>query len=120
MEEKVQEVLNCAIDRVNELLPTGEPLSKEKDTVLLGQGGEMDSTGFVNLVVAIEEELEKQLGVRASLADEVMGGDGVLTVGGLHEMLRWIVRDHKPCTQLAAEEDIDAIQRPRTPGGACG
>lgn len=96
MEEKVQELLNCAIDRVNELLPTGEPLSKEKDTVLLGQGGKLDSMGFVNLVVAIEDELENQLGIRAALADEMMGGDGVLTVGGLHEMLRRIVRDHKP------------------------
>lgn len=96
MEEQVQDVLNYAIDRVNELLPTGEPLSKEKDTVLLGQGGKLDSMGFVNLVVAIEEELEKQLGVRAVLLDEVMGGDGVLTVGGLHEMLGRIVRDHKP------------------------
>jgi acyl carrier protein len=96
MEEKVEKVLNCAIDRVNELLPTGEPLSKEKDTVLLGQGGNLDSMGFVNLVVAIEEELEKQLGVKAALSDEVMGGDRVLTIGGLDEMLRRIVRDHKP------------------------
>jgi acyl carrier protein len=96
MEEKVREVLNCAIDRVNELLPTGEPLSKENDTVLLGQDGNLDSMGFVNLVVAIEEELETQLGVKVSLSDEVMGGDGVLTVGGLHELLQRIVRDHKP------------------------
>jgi acyl carrier protein len=96
MEEEVQSVLNGAIDRVNELLPTGEPLSKEKDTVLLGQGGKLDSMGFVNLVVAIEEELENQLGVRATLVDEMMGADRVLTFGGLHEMLRRIVRDHKP------------------------
>ncbi len=95
MEEKVQQVLNSAIDRVNELLPTGEPLSKEKDTVLLGQGGKLDSTGFVNLVAAIEEELEKQLGINVALVDEVMGGDGVLTIGGLYEMLGRIVRDHK-------------------------
>ncbi len=96
MAEEVEKVLNCAIDRVNEVLPTGEPLSKEKDTVLLGQGSKLDSMGFVNLVVAIEEELEKQLGVRATLVDEVMGGDGVLTVGELHEMVGRIVRDHKP------------------------
>jgi D-alanine--poly(phosphoribitol) ligase subunit 2 len=96
MEEKVEKVLNCAIDRVNELLPTGEPLSKEKDTVLLGENGNLDSMGFVNLVVAIEDELEKQLGVKVVLSDEVKGGDRVLTVGGLHEMLGRIVRDHKP------------------------
>jgi acyl carrier protein len=96
MEEKVSKVLSCAIDRVNELLPTGESLPKEEDTVLLGQGGKLNSMDFVNLVVAIEEELEKQLGVRAALVDEVMVGNGVLTVGGLNEMLRRIVRDHKP------------------------
>jgi acyl carrier protein len=96
MEEKVSKVLSCAIDRVNELLPTGESLPKEEDTVLLGQGGKLNSMDFVNLVVAIEEELEKQLGVRAALVDEVIVGNGVLTVGGLNEMLRRIVRDHKP------------------------
>jgi acyl carrier protein len=95
MDEKVQEVLNCAIDRLNELLPADEPLSKEKNTVLLGQGGKLDSTGFVNLVVAIEEELENQLGVTAALVDEVMAQDGVLTVGTLHEMLVRIVHNHK-------------------------
>jgi acyl carrier protein len=96
MEDKVQEVLNCAIDRVNELLPTGEALSKENDTILLGQGGQLDSMSFVNLVAAVEEELEKQIGVRAVLTDEVMGENEVLTVGRLHEMLRRIVRDHTP------------------------
>jgi acyl carrier protein len=96
MKEIIENVLNCAIDRVNELLPTGYPLCKEKDTVLLGKGSTLDSMGFVNLVVAIEEELETQLGVKASLSDEVMGGDGELTVGELHELLQRIVRYHQP------------------------
>ncbi len=96
MQEKVENVLNAAIDRVNELLPTGEPLSKQSHTVLIGHGGSLDSMGFVNLVVAIEEELEDQLGVKADLSDKMMEGDGVLTVGRLREMLRQIVHDHIP------------------------
>ena len=91
----MQQLLHCAIDRVNELLPTGEPLSKENDTVLLGQGSKLDSMGFVNLIAAIGEELEKQFGVNTALVDAVMGGEGALTAGGLHEILRQIVCDNR-------------------------
>jgi acyl carrier protein len=96
MENKVENVINCAIDRLNELLPTGESLSKEKTTTLLGQGGRLDSMGFVNLLVALEEELEKQLGITATLADEVtMDGQGLSTVGELHELLARVVRSRR-------------------------
>jgi len=97
MENKVENVINCAIDRLNELLPTGESLSKEKTTTLLGRGGRLDSMGFVNLLVALEEELEKQLGITATLADEVtMDGQGLGTVGELHELLIRVVRSRRP------------------------
>lgn len=94
MDGQVERVLSCAIDCVNELLPDDEPLSKEKGTVLLGQDGQLDSMGFVNLVAAVEEELEKQLGIRSVLVDELMKVNGILTVGGLHELLERIVRNH--------------------------
>ena len=96
MENKVENVINCAIDRLNELLPTGESLCKEKTTTLLGRGGRLDSMGFVNLIVALEEELEKQLGITATLADEVtMDGQGLSTVGELHEVLAQVVRSRR-------------------------
>jgi len=96
MENKVENVINCAIDRLNELLPTGQSLPKERTTTLLGRGGRLDSMGFVNLVVALEEELEKQLGITATLADEVMlDGQGLSTVGELHEVLARVVRSRR-------------------------
>jgi acyl carrier protein len=92
MEDKIQNIVSCAIDRVNELLPTSQSLPKERTTALLGRGGRLDSMGFVNLVVALEEELEKQLGINATLADELMtDGQGLSTVGELHELLARVV-----------------------------
>jgi acyl carrier protein len=97
MEDKIQNIVSCAIDRLNELLPTGQSLPKERTTTLLGRGGRLDSMGFVNLFVALEEELEKQLGITATLADEVMmDGQGLSTVGELHELLIRVVRSRRP------------------------
>jgi len=92
MDDAIERVVNSAIDCVNELLPDDEPLSKKRDTVLLGPDGLLDSMGFVNLVAAVEEQLERQLGLQSVLGDELMKVDGALTVGELHEILHRIVR----------------------------
>jgi acyl carrier protein len=97
MEAKIQNIVSGAIDRLNELLPTGQSLPKERTTTLLGLGGRLDSMGFVNLLVALEEELEKQLGITATLADEVtLDGQGLSTIGELHEFLAQVVRSRRP------------------------
>jgi len=93
MDGAAERVVNSAIDCVNEVLPDDEELSKEKNTVLLGQDGQLDSMGFVNLVAAIEDQLEKQLGITSVLVDELMKMDGTLTVGELHEIVLGIIRD---------------------------
>ena len=96
MEDKIQNIVNCAIDRLNEVLPTCQSVAKERSTALLGRDGCLDSMGFVNLLVALEEELEKQLGVTATLADEVMlDGQGLSTIGELHELLARVVRSRR-------------------------
>lgn len=87
MDGAVERVVNSAIDCVNELLPDDEPLSKERDTVLLGPDGRLDSMGFVNLVAAVEEQLENQLGIQSVLGDELTKVEGSLTVGDLQEIL---------------------------------
>jgi D-alanine--poly(phosphoribitol) ligase subunit 2 len=40
------------------------------DTELFGESGLLDSVGLVSLVVAVEQELEDELGVHVGLADE--------------------------------------------------
>jgi acyl carrier protein len=96
MEEKIQNVVSRAIDRLNELLPTGQSLPNARTTTLLGRGGRLDSMGFVNLLGALEEELEQQLGITATLANEVTDGDGFSTVEELHEILVRVVRRRPP------------------------
>ena len=40
------------------------------DTVLLGEGGAVDSLGLVRLVMAVEQKIEDAFGVPVSLTDE--------------------------------------------------
>jgi acyl carrier protein len=41
-----------------------------RDTLLFGDAGLLDSVGLVSLIVAIEQEIENDLGVSIVLADE--------------------------------------------------
>lgn len=87
IEDEVQECIDCAIDRLNDLLPPGGTLPKSRETILLGPDSRLDSMGFVNLVVALEDEYSERFGRQVSLADDMNAGDGVRTVDDLHRLL---------------------------------
>jgi acyl carrier protein len=88
MQKKIENIVDRAIDRLNEVLPAGEPITRSLDTVLLGEGGRLDSMGFVNLVVALEDELEAQLGTKLDMAEELLAaGKEIRTVADLEELL---------------------------------
>ncbi|MDO8488561.1 MAG: hypothetical protein Q7S42_00385 [Candidatus Omnitrophota bacterium] len=59
-----------AIDEVNSLLPKDRRINKDAHTILSGTGATLDSLSLVNLVVAVEQEIEKSLGKSIILADE--------------------------------------------------
>src|SRR5204863_1498076 len=69
--DQVKNVLFAAIDALNEQLPPESRLEKNSDTVLLGKDGKLDSVGFINLIVLIEEKFQEQLGVSLSMTDEL-------------------------------------------------
>ena len=48
----------------------GARVPAQADTVLMGEGGALDSLGLVRLVMAIEQKLEDAFGVPVSLTDE--------------------------------------------------
>ena len=73
-------------------------------TLLLGQGGRLDSMGFVNLIVALEEELKAKLGIEASMADELMATDGVLSVGDLFEIVSRVVGASQTAGGMASSD----------------
>lgn len=96
MEEKVENIVNNAVDAVNALLPTSEMLSKDRSTVVQGDGARLDSMGFLNLLVALEDEIDSQLGFRITLAEAVLpGGKRAYTLGDIHATLIQLIADRR-------------------------
>ena len=68
--EKVLQAVCNAIESVNQLLPKEARLGKTVDTILMGDAGAVDSLKLVNLIVAIEQEIEQDFHVSINLADD--------------------------------------------------
>lgn len=87
--EQITQIICDAIGEVNESL---EPEQKTLDTVLLGESQILDSLGLVNLVVTVEQKIERTLKKKISLFDVIMADDqSQLTVGTLAQHIVDIV-----------------------------
>ena len=70
MRDDILSLVYTAIDEVDPLTTTGKPIERKPDARLLGGESGVDSLTFVNLVVAIEEQVEKKFGKSVVLVDE--------------------------------------------------
>ena len=70
MKNKIYIIICDVIDRINENYPDNPKINKEYETILFGYGSSLDSLGFVNLIVAIEQNIEDEIKVKISIADE--------------------------------------------------
>ena len=68
--EKIIQAIFSAIDDLNEQLAPEKQLEKSASTVLFGKSAKLDSLGFINLIVAIEEKVEEAFDVIVAIADE--------------------------------------------------
>ena len=68
--DNVLELIYNSIDDINQELPGDLQLQKTPNTILYGQSGKLDSFGLVNLIVAIEQNIEETYGKTIVLADE--------------------------------------------------
>lgn len=68
--EKIQQLVFAVIEDVNAQLPDGHQLQQSEDAVLFGKGGQLDSLGLVNFIVAVEQKIEDELDKTLTLADE--------------------------------------------------
>jgi acyl carrier protein len=78
------------IDELNQLLPGDQPLAKAPATVILGEAGSLDSMSIVNLIVALDNKLEKRLGRPVTLTEDprLFEKDGVLgSVGRMTDLV---------------------------------
>ncbi len=70
MREEILTLVYSAMDEVDPLGSDGNPIEKSTDARLLGGEKGVDSLTFVNLVVAIEEQIHKRFGKSVVLVDE--------------------------------------------------
>lgn len=68
-DERVMRALGAAIQEINRTLPEKGRLRCSPDTPLVGAGGQLDSMGLVNLVVAAEQAIEDEFGASVNLGD---------------------------------------------------
>jgi len=68
--DNIVAIIYAAIDEVNGQSIEGSKIQKDLETQLLAKGSGLDSLAFVNLIVAIEGQLEASLGLSVVLVDE--------------------------------------------------
>lgn len=69
-EQQIIDVVFRAVDEVNQTRPADKAVPKALDTRLAGPQGTLDSLGLVNLIVAVEENIEIEFGVNVDLANQ--------------------------------------------------
>ena len=68
--KKIIEAVYSAIDELNQLLPPDNQLPKALTTPIVHESSKLDSQALVNLIVALEEELDKHFNTSISLIEE--------------------------------------------------
>lgn len=74
---QIESIVYAAIDRVNEVQLDDSVIPKDPGTLLMGSGAALDSMGFINFIVAVEEGLSEQSGLALNLVEQLNapGGD---------------------------------------------
>ncbi len=94
--DKIRVAVYRSIDSVNELQLDESALSKDDTTILVGGSSTLDSMGFVNFVVALEEELAQAVSMDLNLLEKLnaegFGSQGWSTVAELIDFLFDIIR----------------------------
>ena len=68
--ERIKQAIFNSIEEINQQLEKEDELEKAVDTILFGEGGKLDSLGLINLVVAVEQNIEDEFDEAITLADE--------------------------------------------------
>ncbi|MEG3638282.1 hypothetical protein [Magnetococcus sp. PR-3] len=90
-QQTIETILADAITELNRQLPPENHLQGDQAaTILVGEGGVLDSLSLINLFVAVEEQLEEQLDLSLSLLDAIAdeaNADHFHTLGNLTNWL---------------------------------
>ena len=70
LNEKVEKLVFETIDEINDGLNPSEKINRSVDTILVGQGGQLDSLGLVQLIVSVEQKVNQTFDVLISIVDD--------------------------------------------------
>lgn len=70
LKDRVREVCHSVIEDINETAAGETQISLEPDAVLFGKGGSLSSLALVNMIIALEEELNDTFDTNITLASE--------------------------------------------------
>ena len=76
MNDKILAAIYSAIDELNEMREPGNRIAKAPNTILSAADGALDSLALVNLIVAVETNIEKSLGRILTLTDDLDSNAG--------------------------------------------
>ena len=96
MKNKILQSIYNSIDSLNAQLPIEEHVEKSNSTALFGSGSKLDSLGLINLIVAVEKNIENEFDTTITLADErAMSQEDspFRTVGSLTDYIEMILEE---------------------------
>jgi len=97
MKEKILQSIYNSIDSLNTQLPREEQIEKSNSTALFGSGSKLDSLGLINLIVAVEQNIEDEFETCITLADEralSQNQSPFRTVGSLVDYIEILLKEN--------------------------
>lgn len=67
---RMEQLIRNVLDGMNAFLPAAERIPTDPSTILMGDGGHLDSLGIANFIVSLEEALEQGSGRSIPLSDQ--------------------------------------------------
>ena len=94
--DSIQAAVLEAVDQLNEQLPVDQQLERSPSTALSGPDGVLDSLGIVNLIVLVEETIERRFGASVNLLEDDFGdGIALTSVGAMAEFVARLLEERE-------------------------
>ncbi len=87
-------VMNC-VTQLNRQLAVGDRLGISPDSIVMGDGGTLDSLGLITLFVNIEQELASKHGLSCPLLDTATSEENPDAMRTLGRLVEWITQNAK-------------------------
>jgi D-alanine--poly(phosphoribitol) ligase subunit 2 len=87
----IQQISFQCIEELNRQLPSEAKLQTSLDTILVGEGGVLDSLGLITFIVSLEEALLEETGSHMALLKEELLVDSEGPFRTVGSMVSWII-----------------------------